>query len=169
MEDITDSEKVRQQSTRTRMLPIHALTAFLHRVLLFSADPAPLSFRALPPQYAFQEDFVKKRVRDIIEHHLAPHDYNEDTLPHWIDQITTDTLEELHSHKKPYKYIVTCNIMQRTGAALHSAKSAWWDGVSDGSCTVLWPKRNAATTEAGVGSKTIICMVTVFAVAFYVN
>ena len=120
-------------------------------------------------QYAFQEDFVKKRVRDIIELHLSPQEYTEEAVPQWIDTICADCIEELHSHKKPYKYIVTCNIMQRTGAALHTGKSAWWDGVSDGSCTVLWPKRNAATTEAGVGSKTIICMVTVFAVAFYVN
>lgn len=112
---------------------------------------------------------MKKRVRDIIEQQLSPHEYNEEAVPQWIDAICAECVEELHSHKKPYKYIVTCSIMQRTGAALHSGKSALWDGVSDGSCTVLWPKRNAATTEAGVGSKTIICMVTVFAVAFYAN
>ena len=43
--------------------------------------------------------------------------------------------------------------------------AAYWDGVSDGAITVLWPKRNATEQQ----SQTIIAMVSVFAVAFYVN
>ena len=75
-------------------------------------------------------------------------------------------MEELYAAKKPYKYVVTCTILQRTGSALHSSRSAYWDGVSDGAITVLWPKRNATTENT---SRTIVAMVTVFAVAFNVN
>ena len=96
---------------------------------------------------------------------LGVEEYDEERVPHWIDSICALCVEELHAAKKPYKYIVTCTILQRTGSAIHSSRSAYWDGVSDGAITVLWPKRNATEQV----SKTIIAMVTVFAVAFYVN
>lgn len=109
---------------------------------------------------------MKKKVRDIIDSHLKDEEYADHRVAQWIDHICEDVIEELHSTRKPFKYIVHCTIMQRTGSALHSSKSAYWDSVSDGSITVTWPKRNAAAEQT---SKTIICMVTVFACSFYVN
>ncbi len=75
---------------------------------------------------------MKKKVREIIESHLKGRDYHEDLLPQWINDILENILEELHASKKPIKYCATCTIMQRTGAAIHSAKAAYWDIASDG-------------------------------------
>ena len=83
-------------------------------------------------KFAFQEDVVKPKVRDVIENHLKGQEYSEEKVPQWINEICESCIEELHLPKKPFKYVVTCCIMQRTGAAIHSAKAAYWDTVSDG-------------------------------------
>ena len=36
---------------------------------------------------------------------------------------------------KPFKYIVTCVIMQRNGAGLHATSSCFWDNANDGSAS----------------------------------
>lgn len=48
---------------------------------------------------------------------------------------------------------VTCVIMQKNGAGLHTASSCYWDNSSDGSCTVRWE------------NKTMYCIVSVFGLA----
>ncbi|XP_015249183.1 PREDICTED: dynein light chain Tctex-type 1-like [Cyprinodon variegatus] len=48
---------------------------------------------------------------------------------------------------------VTCSVMQKTGAGLHTANSCYWDTSMDGSCTVRWENR------------TMYCVVSVFAVS----
>ena len=48
------------------------------------------------------------------------------------------------------QYIVTCTIMQKNGAGLHTASSCFWDNTTDGSCTVRWE------------NKTMYCIVSVF-------
>lgn len=68
----------------------------------------------------------------VIEHHLRGRDYNESLLPQWINDIAESCMEELHAPKKPFKYIVSVCIMQRTGAGIHCAKACYWDTVSDG-------------------------------------
>lgn len=68
----------------------------------------------------------------VIEHHLRGRDYNEALLPQWINDIAESCMEELHAPKKPFKYIVSVCIMQRTGAGIHCAKACYWDTVSDG-------------------------------------
>ena len=48
---------------------------------------------------------------------------------------------------------VTCVIMQKNGAGLHTASSCYWDNSTDGSCTVRWE------------NKTMYCIVSVFGLA----
>jgi hypothetical protein len=48
---------------------------------------------------------------------------------------------------------VTCTIMQKNGAGLHTASSCFWDNSTDGSCTVRWE------------NKTMYCIVSVFGLA----
>ena len=37
--------------------------------------------------------------------------------------------------------LVTCVIMQKNGAGLHTASSCFWDNTTDGSCTVRWENK----------------------------
>jgi hypothetical protein len=50
-----------------------------------------------------------------------------------------------------YKFMVTCVVMQRTGAGLTADASAYWDPSTDGSVTAVWE------------SKALTCIVTIFA------
>ena len=47
-------------------------------------------------------------------------------------------LKELQSLNRPYKYIVTCIIMQKNGAGLDTASSLWFDTQKDGKVVVPW-------------------------------
>jgi dynein light chain Tctex-type 1 len=48
---------------------------------------------------------------------------------------------------KPYKYMINCMIMQRTGVGAFSAASCYWDGVVDGVAMIKWPKDKEAKQE----------------------
>lgn len=49
--------------------------------------------------------------------------------------------------------IVTCVVVQKNGAGVHTASSCFWDNATDGSCTVRWE------------NKTMYCIVSVFGLA----
>lgn len=52
-------------------------------------------------------------------------------------------------------YLVTCVIMQKNGAGLHTASSCFWDNTTDGSCTIRWE------------NKSMYAIVTVFGLAIW--
>ena len=52
--------------------------------------------------------------------------------------------------RKPFKYVVTCNFVQKAGAGMHTASTALWDGKVDGKHTVQWE------------NQTIQCITTVY-------
>lgn len=111
-------------------------------------------------KFAINEDMVQKKVFDIIETHLKNNDYHEDKVAQWVSNICEDTVMELYITHKPFKYMVSCVIMQKTGAALHSAHATHWDTAEDTGICILWPKRNALKDPAN----RMLCVVTVFAV-----
>lgn len=56
-------------------------------------------------------------------------------------------------------WTVTCAIKQRTGAAIHTGTSCFWDIGSDGVASVVWPKRKSGLDQ------TMTCIAHAFAVA----
>eukprot|EP00434_Breviolum_minutum_P042023 symbB.v1.2.037386.t1/scaffold5505.1/size26367/2 len=68
----------------------------------------------------------------------------------------------LNEQKKPFKYVVSCIIMQRNGAGLHTATSCWWDAGNDGVYTYMWPREKSKD----VVNKSMYCIVTVFGLEF---
>eukprot|EP00823_Brevimastigomonas_motovehiculus_P009599 TRINITY_DN927_c8_g1_i1.p1 TRINITY_DN927_c8_g1~~TRINITY_DN927_c8_g1_i1.p1 ORF type:complete len:130 (+),score=14.75 TRINITY_DN927_c8_g1_i1:139-528(+) len=110
-----------------------------------------------------QEDVIKKKIKEIIENCLKGKEYDETKVPQWISNICEACIESLYAPKKPFKYAVTCTIMQRTGAGIHSANACYWDTVSDVALSVSWPKQKSRDPS----NRSMLCMVTVFAVSFY--
>lgn len=45
-------------------------------------------------------------------------------------------MQELHDVSKPFKYVVTCVIVQKNGAGFHIGHSAYWDMSNDNVCQV---------------------------------
>uniref|UniRef100_A0AAQ4NRN7 Dynein light chain Tctex-type 3 n=2 Tax=Gasterosteus aculeatus aculeatus TaxID=481459 RepID=A0AAQ4NRN7_GASAC len=92
-------------------------------------------------------------VKECIEAVVGADDYSQSLVNKWTAGIVERCLTQLVKQGKAYKYIVTCAVMQKTGAGLHTANSCYWDTAMDGSCTVRWENR------------TMYCVVSVFAVA----
>jgi dynein light chain Tctex-type 1 len=68
-------------------------------------------------------------------------------------QVIEQAMQRLKDQQQPFKYIVTCVIMQKNGAGMHLATSCYWDNTSDGSATLKWD------------NKTLYCIATVFGLA----
>lgn len=85
----------------------------------------------------------------------------DERVQHWVDEICDKCMAGLHELKKPFKYIVTCAIVQKNGAAFHTAHSAYWDIGSDNLSQVSWPTDKMREQQ---GSH-MRCVVTAFGLA----
>lgn len=71
---------------------------------------------------------VKDAVETVINFETL---YQHNKVSHWVNSIIETCMKRLTSLGKPFKYIVTCVIMQNNGAGFHTASSCFWD-ASDG-------------------------------------
>ncbi|XP_022904335.1 dynein light chain Tctex-type-like [Onthophagus taurus] len=101
----------------------------------------------------FIVDDVSKIINDTIEGTIGGTVYQQEKVNQWSAQVSEHCLSALSKLKKSFKYVVTCSIMQKTGAGLHTASSCYWDSATDGTCTVRWE------------NKTMYCIVSVFGLA----
>ncbi|XP_043928345.1 dynein light chain Tctex-type 3 [Protopterus annectens] len=104
----------------------------------------------------FNADEAHHIVKESIDSVLHGVDYNNNKVNQWTASIVEHSLTQLVKQGKPFKYIVNCAVMQKSGSGLHTANSCFWDTSTDGSCTVRWENR------------TMYCIVSVFAVALAV-
>ncbi|XP_021708417.1 dynein light chain Tctex-type isoform X1 [Aedes aegypti] len=100
--------------------------------------------------HQFVVDDVSKIIKEAIETTIGGNAYQHDKVNNWTGSVVETCLSVLTKLQKPYKYIVTCMIMQKNGAGLHTASSCFWNNETDGSCTVRWE------------NKTMYCIVSVF-------
>ncbi|KAJ8923983.1 hypothetical protein NQ315_006759 [Exocentrus adspersus] len=84
----------------------------------------------------FVVDDVSKIIKDAIETVIGGNGYQQNKVNNWTTAVVEACTAELTKLMKPYKYIVTCTIMQKNGAGLHTASSCYWDNNTDGSCTI---------------------------------
>eukprot|EP00392_Amoebophrya_sp_AT5.2_P004580 g4588.t1 len=83
-----------------------------------------------------RNEFVTEQVQEIAKHAihqtLGNSVYNKEKVNAWCGQIVDACLKELAKLNKPFKYVVTCVIMQKNGSPLHTAATAFWDTKTDG-------------------------------------
>uniref|UniRef100_F6XFJ1 Dynein light chain Tctex-type 1 n=1 Tax=Equus caballus TaxID=9796 RepID=F6XFJ1_HORSE len=91
---------------------------------------------------AFVVDEVSNIVKEAIESAIGGNAYQHSKVNQWTTNVVEQTLSQLTKLGKPFKYIVTCVIMQKNGAGLHTASSCFWDSSTDGSCTVRWENKS---------------------------
>ena len=58
--------------------------------------------------------------------------YNHDKVNQWTQQILESCIKELAKMQKPFKYVVTCLLIQNNGSAFQSAANSHWDDKTDG-------------------------------------
>ncbi|XP_037081012.1 dynein light chain Tctex-type 1-like [Pollicipes pollicipes] len=101
----------------------------------------------------FVVDEVSNIIKEAVESTIGGNTYQQAKVNQWASSVVESCLGALTKLQKPFKYIVTSVIMQKTGAGLHTASSCYWDNSTDGSCTVRWE------------NKTMYCIVSVFGLA----
>ncbi|XP_028809364.1 dynein light chain Tctex-type 1 isoform X1 [Denticeps clupeoides] len=104
-------------------------------------------------EVAFVVDEVNSIIKESVEGAIGGSTYQHSRVNQWTNSIVEQCLGQLSKLDKPFKYIVTCIIMQKNGAGLQTASSCFWDNATDGSCTVRWE------------NKSVYCIVSVFGLA----
>ncbi|KAG5180135.1 flagellar inner arm dynein light chain Tctex1 [Tribonema minus] len=97
----------------------------------------------------FADDAAKYSVEDVdtivknaIAGCLTDVTYNAKKVTDWTNHIVDNCLRELQSLNKPFKYIITCIIMQKNGAGLNTSATMFWDPEKDNYCQVPWENQN---------------------------
>eukprot|EP00667_Euglena_gracilis_P032466 EG_transcript_49996 len=101
-------------------------------------------------EVTLNSDRITEIIDEVMKATLNNMAWNSKKVEPWTNGIIEHCLKRLAEMKKPFKYIVTAVLMQKTGAGLHSAFTAYWDNSADGICSV--PYEN----------ETIHCITTVY-------
>ncbi|KAI9018944.1 Tctex-1 [Hyaloraphidium curvatum] len=97
---------------------------------------------AAPEPKGFSPQEVDEIIKEAVEATIQNAQYNYSKVAQWNSNIVEQTLKRLAGLNRPYKYVVTCLIMQRNGAGLHCASSCFWDNSTDGSTTYRWENKS---------------------------
>ena len=71
---------------------------------------------------AFQPEEVEPLLNDVVAKVLANEVYDEAKVATWVDRICDQSMQKLTQMNKPFKYVVTCILMQKNGAACTQAE-----------------------------------------------
>eukprot|EP01066_Platyproteum_vivax_P009684 Platyproteum_vivax@DN4278_c0_g1_i1.p2 len=105
----------------------------------------------------FDHEIIKSTIDEAVKTSLQTvegntYEFNNEDKDSCADKVIDECLKKLTDLNKPFKYTVTCIIMQKTGAPLHSAVTSFWDIDTDGAVVV---------SESG---PTFNCLVSTFCV-----
>jgi dynein light chain Tctex-type 1 len=105
----------------------------------------------------FSVEDVEGIVRTAIHVSLNEHTYNPKKVNEWTNLIVTNCVKDLQQLNRPFKYAITCIIMQKNGAGLVTSASMHWDTTKDGNCKVPWQ------------NSTMHCIVTVYGLSVNID
>ncbi|XP_078030260.1 dynein light chain Tctex-type 1-like [Epinephelus lanceolatus] len=111
------------------------------------------SLRAKAVQLLSQAGLESREIMSAVEATIGGNAYQHSRVNQWTTSVAEQCLRHLSKLGKPFKYIVTCIIMQKNGAGLQTASTCFWDNSTDGSCSVRWE------------NKSMYCIVSVFGLA----
>ena len=71
-------------------------------------------------------------MMEVAEEVLKDAMWDEHKVPQWINEINEKLMLSLMSLGKPYKYVVTVVMQQKTGAQISGAVSCFYENTTDG-------------------------------------
>ena len=79
-------------------------------------------------------------------------EYNPNKVSSLQSSIMENILKELQTLNRPFKYVVTCIIMQKIGAGLQTRSATFWDAAKDATVVVPFenPQLHAIVTVYGL-------------------
>ena len=75
---------------------------------------------------------ISEEVEQIVKQKLQNERWSAKKVDGWSKDIIDAILKMLAEMKKPYKFIVSCIIMQKNGAGLYSTAGSIWNETTDG-------------------------------------
>nr|CAH8822992.1 unnamed protein product [Trichobilharzia regenti] len=107
----------------------------------------------LEQQAAFNSIEACALVKEIITSVIGNAEYTSNMVKKWTGIITEQSIAQLARLNRPFKYMVSCVLMQKNGAGLQAASACYWDASTDGYYTLKWE------------NKSMYCFVTIFGMA----
>ena len=79
---------------------------------------------------------IKSQIKNVFNQNLeeegeGTQQYEHNKAQGWINKICEQVMDKLIRFRKPFKYVVTCMIVQKNGAGISSATMALWDNMRD--------------------------------------
>ena len=112
---------------------------------------------------SFPSEDIEIKINEVAEEVLKDAMWDEHKVPMWINQINEKLVAALISLNKPYKYVVTVVMQQKTGAQISGAVSCYYENTTDGVCAQTFPPQSRQKES---GQKTLQSLITVFATRF---
>ena len=112
---------------------------------------------------SFPNEDIEIKISEVAEEVLKDAMWDETMVPHWINQINEKLMISLMALNKPYKYVVTVVMQQKTGAQISGAISCYFENTTDGTVSQVYPPQSRAKES---GQKTLQSLITVFATRF---
>uniref|UniRef100_A0A8C0WER1 Dynein light chain Tctex-type 1 n=1 Tax=Castor canadensis TaxID=51338 RepID=A0A8C0WER1_CASCN len=136
-------------------------------LIFFSWSPFHLHRAA--KETAFVVDEVNNIVKEAIESAIGGNAYQHSKVNQWTTNVVEQTLSQLTKLGKPFKYIVTCVIIQKNGAGLHTASSCFWELMGAALCDGRTRPCTASSAPLGCPSdlvQPVTLLVSVFLLRF---
>lgn len=89
------------------------------------------------------DEMIKRHVEAVLDTSSRP-DLSNEEIKARGSKIVDSVMSELRAEggdECDYKYVISCTVMPKNGAGLHSAASCYWDNRTDGGTTVRWENR----------------------------
>ncbi|CAD7937200.1 unnamed protein product [Amoebophrya sp. A120] len=93
---------------------------------------------------------IRAVTNRVVHETLQDSVYDQEKVNEWCETIVDSSLRGLNDLRRPYKYVVTCVIVEKAESGTHTAATAFWDQENDG----LW--------SAHICNSTLDCFTTVF-------
>lgn len=87
-------------------------------------------------ELSINSDKITEDISNVVKQKLAQEKWHPKKIDGWVKDITEISLKSLSEMKKPFKYVVTCIVMQKTGAGLSTGFTGLWDNTRDGMVNV---------------------------------
>ena len=81
---------------------------------------------------SFPQEEINQILQTVVETTLETAEWDEKKVPGWINDICDKTMKQLIEMKYPYKFVVTCMLIQKTDKPLLSTFSVSWENNMDG-------------------------------------
>ena len=87
----------------------------------------------------FPQEDIEACVKDTIMEVLESANWDDTKVEGWINEICEKIMKRLVDLKMPYKFIVTCMLVQKTEKPLFSSFSTHWENNTDGLYYEIYP------------------------------